>query len=490
MLPILLAYFAIVSIVFAQEPCSPMDPGEWTPVRPVLYLNIYEANQEELLLYPNDPMYQSEVRLNGVLDENSPNGIVLEPQTDYLMINPAEKFKFESVSGHSIIRLVQPLDRDGPTESVDDDISVITFTLKCSPANNLSVEIFYDVSIMVMDKNDNPPIFSNAPYETTINELTPVGTQLLTVTAVDKDSNLDGNITYSIIRNSGIVNDGGDLFDIDTLQGILTVRDNLDYESLGDGHKYYVIRVVVMDGGPNTKRSAYTDIKVNVTDGNDNGPSYMYTGCLQHRMTCVSPKYTVDVTAITLNQELQFHGFPDVTGNAIRILAKDMDGIPSDVVFSVATTYPSGYDSYFSVETKKVGNYFQAIVNQVKSVELPRDFVILLKAEELSPEKWFAVAEISFVKHMTENNFQTTVSPQMSTAAQTGEKTTKSQTTDDFSETTVALIVVIAVTLTLVLCLSIAMACFVSRRRQYSSDKVPLSSVNGAHENRGYSAQL
>lgn len=66
----------------------------------------------ELLLYPNDPMYQSEVRLNGVLDDNSPNGIVLEPQTDYLMINPAEKFKFESVSGHSIIRLVQPLDRD------------------------------------------------------------------------------------------------------------------------------------------------------------------------------------------------------------------------------------------------------------------------------------------------------------------------------------------------------------------------------------------
>lgn len=43
-------------------------------------------------------------------------------------------------------------------------------------------------------------------------------------------------------------NDGGDLFDIDTLQGILTVRDNLDYESLGDGHKYYVIRVVVMVG--------------------------------------------------------------------------------------------------------------------------------------------------------------------------------------------------------------------------------------------------
>ncbi|CAC5402166.1 PCDH15 [Mytilus coruscus] len=489
MLPILLNFVAIVSIVFAQEPCSPMDPGEWTPVRPVLYLNIYEANQEELLLYPNDPMYQSQVRINGVLDENSPNGIVLEPQTDYLIINPAEKFKFESVSGHSIIRLIQPLDRDGPTESVDDDISVITFTLKCSPANNLSVEIFYDVSIMIMDKNDNPPMFYNAPYETIINELTPVGTQLLTVTAVDKDLNLDGNITFSILKNSGIVNDGGELFDIDTLQGVLTVRGNLDYESLGDGHQYYVIRVVVMDGGPNTKRSAYTDIKIHVTDGNDNGPSYMYTGCLQHKMSCALPKYTIDVTAIILNQELQFNGFPDVTGNAIKILAKDMDGGPSDVAFSVATTYPSGYDSYFSVETKKVGTYFQAIVKQVKSVELPREFVILLKAEELSPEKKFAVAEISFVTHSTENNQQTTASPQMSTAAQTGEKTTDSQK-NEFSQTTVALIVVIAVTLTLVLCLTVAMACFISKRRKDSSDKVPLSSVNGGHENRGYSAQL
>lgn len=41
-------------------------------------------------------------------------------------------------------------------------------------------------------------------------------------------------------------NDGSELFEIDSLHGILTTKANLDYENLGDGHKYYVVRVVVM----------------------------------------------------------------------------------------------------------------------------------------------------------------------------------------------------------------------------------------------------
>ena len=41
-------------------------------------------------------------------------------------------------------------------------------------------------------------------------------------------------------------NGGSDLIDIDSLNGIMTTKGNLDYEKLGDGHKYYVVRVVVM----------------------------------------------------------------------------------------------------------------------------------------------------------------------------------------------------------------------------------------------------
>jgi hypothetical protein len=57
-------------------------------------------------------MFQSELRLHGVIDENSPNGMILKPQGDFLIVNPAEVFKFETVSGQNIIRLIKPLDRD------------------------------------------------------------------------------------------------------------------------------------------------------------------------------------------------------------------------------------------------------------------------------------------------------------------------------------------------------------------------------------------
>ena len=56
-------------------------------------------------------------------------------------------------------------------------------------------------------------------------------------------------------------------------------------------------------------------------------------------------------------------------------------------------------------------------------------------------------------------------------------KTANSDKADEFTQTTVALIVVIAVTLTLVLCLVVAMTCLALRRRRYPSDKTPLTTV-------------
>jgi hypothetical protein len=43
---------------------------------------------------------------------------------------------------------------------------------------------------------------------------------------------------------------------------------------------------MIQDGGPNTKRSAYTDVRIHVTDGNDHGPSFIYPGCLQQNHNC------------------------------------------------------------------------------------------------------------------------------------------------------------------------------------------------------------
>jgi hypothetical protein len=57
---------------------------------------------------------------------------------------------------------------------------------------------------------------------------------------------------------------------------------------------------MIQDGGPNTKRSAYTDVRIHVTDGNDHGPSFIYPGCFQHKMACLWPKYTTHINAIVM----------------------------------------------------------------------------------------------------------------------------------------------------------------------------------------------
>ena len=58
--------------------------------------------------------------------------------------------------------------------------------------------------------------------------------------------------------------------------------------------------LMIQDGGPNTKRSAYTDVRIHVTDGNDHGPSFIYPGCFQHKMACLWPKYTTHINAIVM----------------------------------------------------------------------------------------------------------------------------------------------------------------------------------------------
>uniref|UniRef100_A0A3Q2XS24 FAT atypical cadherin 3a n=1 Tax=Hippocampus comes TaxID=109280 RepID=A0A3Q2XS24_HIPCM len=121
-----------------------------------------------------------------------------------------------------------------------------------------------NVTITVLDINDNPPVFERRDQSVTIPEDVVVGTKMLTVYAASKDIGTNAEITYSI--RSG--NEHGK-FNIHSLSGAVIVAQSLDYETCRD----YFLTVEAQDGGT-PPLSAITTVNINVTDVNDNAPMF------------------------------------------------------------------------------------------------------------------------------------------------------------------------------------------------------------------------
>nr|XP_040030927.1 protocadherin gamma-A7-like [Gasterosteus aculeatus aculeatus] len=119
-----------------------------------------------------------------------------------------------------------------------------------------------NVEITVIDVNDNRPIFNQSVYVATVLENAPIGTYVTTVNASDADSGSNGLITYTFSNVNGKT---GELFEIDSLTGKITVADYIDFEK----DKKYEIRVIAKDQG---SLSDATQVMIEVADKNDNAP--------------------------------------------------------------------------------------------------------------------------------------------------------------------------------------------------------------------------
>ncbi|XP_075544524.1 cadherin-related tumor suppressor fat [Dermacentor variabilis] len=120
------------------------------------------------------------------------------------------------------------------------------------------------VSIVITAENQFNPVFSALSYQIIIPENEPVGSELLTVSATDADSGLNGLVRYSI--QSGNVNDS---FIMDPHTGAMAIRRVLDYESTPE----FRLNVSACDSAFNVK-CAWATLTVIVTDVNDCAPEF------------------------------------------------------------------------------------------------------------------------------------------------------------------------------------------------------------------------
>ncbi|XP_070557466.1 protocadherin Fat 4-like [Ptychodera flava] len=165
-----------------------------------------------------------------------------------LTSNPGGKF---SVSAAGDISLISALDYE--------TTSSYSLMLRVSDGDGLYTDI--PIFIYVSNVDDSSPYFT-AAFSVAIPENTPVGDDVILVTAQDDDDpdTLEGTITYTILSG-----DPDDQFSIDEVSGQVEVRGLLDRETIPI---YYVV-VQATDG---VGGSATTTVTITMQDVNDEIP--------------------------------------------------------------------------------------------------------------------------------------------------------------------------------------------------------------------------
>ncbi|KAG7517158.1 protocadherin gamma-A12-like [Solea senegalensis] len=118
------------------------------------------------------------------------------------------------------------------------------------------------IHVIVLDANDNAPVFTEAVYTATIPENSPMKTKIMTVSASDIDEGVNGEVTYEFSRLS---DKSRKIFSLDEKTGEISVTGDIDYE---EGHKYEVF-VEAKDG---YGLSSEAKVIIDITDVNDNAP--------------------------------------------------------------------------------------------------------------------------------------------------------------------------------------------------------------------------
>ncbi|XP_054244969.1 protocadherin beta-15-like [Indicator indicator] len=123
------------------------------------------------------------------------------------------------------------------------------------------------IRIVVLDTNDNIPVFDREVYEVRQAENSPPGQLVVRVAATDPDEDSYGKLQYVFTEAS---EGSQQLFDLNPDTGEILVAGNLDFEE----RKFHELMVRAADGGG---LSAHCKVLVEVVDVNDNAPEIQLT---------------------------------------------------------------------------------------------------------------------------------------------------------------------------------------------------------------------
>ncbi|XP_032384234.1 protocadherin alpha-8 isoform X2 [Etheostoma spectabile] len=185
-----------------------------------------------------------------------------------------------------------------------------------------------EITVDVLDINDNMPVFYEDTYSVRLDENAPIGTTIIQVNASDLDEGSNGEITYSLGKN---VNSRiRELFSVDPTTGDIIVQDLIDFEL----EESYEIDIQASDKGSAPLRTDKS-VLVNIVDMNDNAPHIEVTSFSRAIPEDARLGTTVALVSV-------FDKDSGLNGKVICSFSKDVPFIIS----------PSTQDNMYSIVTK------------------------------------------------------------------------------------------------------------------------------------------
>ncbi|XP_071264906.1 protocadherin alpha-8-like [Salvelinus alpinus] len=185
-----------------------------------------------------------------------------------------------------------------------------------------------NVTIVVLDSNDNRPVFSQDTYNVRIQENVGVGTVVIRVNATDPDEGSNSEVEFSLGKT--LRRKVYDIFELDRLTGDIRVKGEVDFEDT----EVYKLDVQASDKGQ-PPLTVECRVIIKIIDINDNEPD-------------------IDVTSLsnTVSEESK----PGTVISLISVTDKD-SGINGKVISSISENIPfelkpSYKENVYSIVTK------------------------------------------------------------------------------------------------------------------------------------------
>ncbi|RVE67603.1 hypothetical protein OJAV_G00104590 [Oryzias javanicus] len=287
------------------------------------------TSQKTTYIQENTPVDTVVFTAHATDADSGPNSYV-----EYSLRGPHQnKFVIGTVDGD--VRLVGELDRE--------ELSNYTLTVVATDKGVPPLSSSMDVTMMVLDVNDNTPSFSQNIYDVEVEENILTGTDVIQVFASDADDGSNGQIRFSI--SGGNTNSD---FRIDSVTGVISVAKRLDRESRSS----YSLVVQAADRG-SSPRVDHATVNIVLLDVND-----------------CSPVFELSPYTITVQENLE-----NLPKDILQVVARDDDqGANSQLSYML-----SGGDEEGAFTLSSAG---QLSVTKTLDRELGAEYTLLITATD------------------------------------------------------------------------------------------------------------
>ncbi|XP_070819206.1 protocadherin alpha-3-like isoform X30 [Chaetodon trifascialis] len=185
-----------------------------------------------------------------------------------------------------------------------------------------------NLTVTVLDTNDNHPVFSKDIYTVSLDENAPNGTLVIQLNATDSDEGSNSEIEYTFGKTQK--KKVHDTFELDSITGEIRVKGNVDFEDT----EVYRLDLQASDKGQ-PPWTAESRVVIKIKDVNDNKPNIEVTS-----LSNVVPENSKPGTVISLISVTDRDS--GVNG---KVICKISDGVPFDLT-------PSVEENMYSLVTK------------------------------------------------------------------------------------------------------------------------------------------